>query len=47
MVPGGFRSNNFGIGIAMVTGATPGKIKPKTPLTRTLRIEGTRVDHYG
>jgi hypothetical protein len=46
MVPGGFRSNNFGIGIAMVTGATPGKIKPKTPLTRTLKIEGTRVDHY-
>ena len=45
-VPGGFRSNNFGIGVAMVTRVTPDEIKPKTPLTRTLTIDHTRIDQY-
>ena len=46
VVPGGFRSNDFGVGIAMVTRVTPKMIKPKTQLTRTLTIEHTRIDHY-
>ncbi len=29
-VPGGFRNNNYGVGIAMVTRVTPPKNKPKT-----------------
>jgi hypothetical protein len=33
-VAGGFRSNSFGIGIAMVTRATPHQIKPRTPRRR-------------
>ena len=45
-VPGGFRSNNFGIGVAMVTSVTPDKLKKKAPLTRTLTIAHTRIDHY-
>jgi hypothetical protein len=46
-VPGGFRSNPFGIGIAMVTTVEP---KPKPPKkgqeARTLTIDHTRVDRY-
>jgi hypothetical protein len=45
-VPGGFRSNAFGVGVAMVTRAKPDDIKAKTPLTRTLTIDHTRVDTY-
>ena len=45
-VPGGFRSNNYGIGIAMVTRNTPPKNKPKTRPVRTLTIDYTRIDHY-
>jgi len=47
-VPGGFRSNPFGYGIADVTaaGQKPGpKIKPGA-LVRTLTIDHTRVDTY-
>ncbi|MGZ4310256.1 MAG: hypothetical protein ACXVRG_13075, partial [Gaiellaceae bacterium] len=45
-VPGGFRSNNYGIGIAMVTRVTPPKNKPATKPTRTLTIDSTRIEHY-
>ena len=47
-VPGGFRSNPFGIGIAHVTAAGQKKgpkIKPED-LVRTLTIDHTRVDTY-
>jgi hypothetical protein len=36
-VPGGFRSNPFGYGIAQVS---------TSPHSRTLRVDHTRVDHY-
>lgn len=42
-VPGGFRSNSFGYGIALVTAANK---PPKSPSPRTLAIDHTRVDHY-
>ncbi len=45
-VPGGFRSNDYGVGIAMVTRHTPPKNKPKTRPTRTLTVDYTRIDHY-
>jgi Zinc carboxypeptidase len=45
-VPGGFRSNPFGIGIAHVTRVKPPKNKPKTIPVRTLTIDHTRVDRY-
>ncbi len=41
-VPGGFRSNAFGYGIADVTKAT----NASSPAIRTLTIDHTRVDHY-
>ncbi len=46
-VPGGFRSNPFGIGIAHIT-AAPKKGPTITPedLVRTLTIDHTRVDTY-
>ena len=47
-VPGGFRSNPYGIGIAHVTAAGQKKgpkIKPED-LVRTLTIDHTRVDTY-
>jgi hypothetical protein len=45
-VPGGFRNNAFGIGIADVTRVKPntGNRPPFGP--RTLTIDHTRVDHY-
>ena len=45
-VPGGFRSNNYGIGVAMVTRNKPPKNKPKVQPTRTLTLDYTRIDHY-
>ena len=45
-VPGGFRSNDYGVGIAMVTRHTPPKNKPKTRPTRMLTVDYTRIDHY-
>jgi hypothetical protein len=44
-VPGGFRSNDYGIGVAMVTRYTPSKNSTPQP-PRTLTIDYTRVDHY-
>ncbi len=45
-VPGGFRNNNYGIGVAMVTRVTPPKNKPTARPPRTLTINTTRIDHY-
>ena len=45
-VPGGFRSNNYGIGVAMVTRNKPPKNKPKVQPARTLTLDYTRIDHY-
>src|SRR5262249_49123018 len=45
-VPGGFRSSNFGVGIAIVTRNTPPKNKPKVRPTRTVTIDETRIDDY-
>jgi hypothetical protein len=45
-VPGGFRSNNYGVGVAMVTRVTPPKNKPAARPARTLTIVSTRIDHY-
>jgi hypothetical protein len=42
-IPGGYRSNQFGYGIAQVTDAETG-LPGATP--RTLRIDHTRVDRY-
>ena len=43
-VRGGFRSNPFGYGIALVSALT--KKPPKSLSPRTLTIDHTRVDHY-
>src|SRR5262249_27835987 len=46
-VPGGFRYNNFGIGVAQVTRATPTRAgTQKTYPVRTLTIDHTRIDTY-
>jgi hypothetical protein len=51
-VPGGFRSNPFGYGIAQFTaatnkGANAEAVDPtEKPSVRTLTIDHTRVDHY-
>jgi hypothetical protein len=45
-VAGGFRSNDYGVGIAMVTRKTPPRNKPATLPTRTLTIDHTRIDQY-
>jgi hypothetical protein len=45
-VPGGFRSNDYGVGIAMVTRKKPPKNEPNTGPTRTLTIDHTRIDTY-
>lgn len=42
-IPGGYRSNNFGYGIAQVTAADS---RPGGATTRTLTIDHTRVDRY-
>jgi hypothetical protein len=42
-VPGGYRSNDFGYGIAQVTAADT---RPGGATTRTLTIDHTRVDRY-
>jgi hypothetical protein len=42
-IPGGYRSNNFGYGIAQVTAADT---RPGGATTRTLTIDHTRVDRY-
>src|SRR4051812_4789818 len=45
-VPGGFRNNAFGIGIADVTRVKPTPGNPKQYPERTLTIADTRVDRY-
>src|SRR4051794_1774082 len=45
-VPGGFRSNDYGIGIAMVTRNKAPKVEPNLQPARTLRLDYTRIDHY-
>ncbi|HEX3669017.1 MAG TPA: hypothetical protein VHY55_07685 [Acidimicrobiia bacterium] len=45
-VPGGFRNNAFGIGIADVTRVKPTPGNPKEYPERTLTIADTRVDRY-
>jgi hypothetical protein len=42
-IPGGYRSNNFGYGIAQVTAADS---RPAGSAPRTLMIDHTRVDRY-
>jgi hypothetical protein len=42
-IPGGYRSNNFGYGIAQVTAADS---RPAGSAPRTLTIDHTRVDRY-
>ena len=45
--PGGFRSNQFGDGVAMVTRNVPTKAGNQFPTTlRTVTIDHTRIDHY-
>jgi hypothetical protein len=44
--PGGFRSNPFGDGVAMVTQATQATAPTGDAATRTLTIDHTRIDHY-
>ncbi|HEX5609028.1 MAG TPA: hypothetical protein VFX45_02930 [Solirubrobacterales bacterium] len=42
-LPGGYRSNEFGYGVAQVTGAT--RLQPGGPV-RELKIDHTRIDRY-
>jgi hypothetical protein len=45
--PGGFRSNHFGDGVAMVTRAAPTASANQFPTSlRTVTIDHTRIDHY-
>jgi len=44
--PGGFRNDSAGDGIVDVTAATPPAKPKKSPATRTLTIDHTRVDTY-